>query len=97
MGAMYFQLVVAWAVSMMQRIENAEPRLASRIQDSRHVRNALIGFCHSLQAVPYLAPLGNEVVIWIDYQNCSYFLVIAQISRCHILELSVLDIKVHIG
>src|SRR6516225_1974088 len=45
-------LVVALTVSMMQRIENAQPRLPRSIQDLQHVRNTIIRFCDSLQAVP---------------------------------------------
>ena len=77
-------LVIAGTVSMMQRIENAKSRLPRRIQDSQHIRNTLISFCNSLQAIPYLAPLGNEVVIWIDHQKCSDFFVICQV--CHALS-----------
>jgi hypothetical protein len=46
----------------MQRIENAKPRLPSRIQHFQHMRNTMISFCNSLQAMPYFASLGNEVV-----------------------------------
>ena len=45
-------LVVAWAVSMMQRIENAKPRFPRCIQDLQHMRNAMICFSNSLQAIP---------------------------------------------
>src|SRR5262245_53077104 len=45
-------LVVAWTVSMMQRIENAKPRLPRGIQDLQHMRNAIICFCNSLHAIP---------------------------------------------
>src|SRR5262249_43100447 len=71
-------LVVALTVSMMQRIENALPCLPRSIQDLQHVRNTIIRFCDSLQAVPYLASFGNEVVVRIDHQECSDLLVI-----CH--------------
>ena len=64
-------LVVAWTVSMMQRIEDAKPRLPRRIQDLQHMRNTIICFCNSLQAIPYFASLGNEIVIRIDHEKCS--------------------------
>src|SRR5262245_58791730 len=71
-------LIVAGAVSMMQRIEDAKPRLARSIQDLQHVRDTTIRFCYRLQAIPYLASLGNEVVVRIDHNECSGLLVI-----CH--------------
>src|SRR5262252_10497569 len=37
-------LVVAWTVSMMQRIENAKLRLPRSIQDLQHMRNTIIRF-----------------------------------------------------
>src|SRR5262245_28618809 len=45
-------LVVAWAVPMMQRIEDAELRLPRRIENLQHVRNTVIRFCDGLQAIP---------------------------------------------
>src|SRR3954466_1886270 len=30
------------------------------------MRNAVIAFCDSADAAPYLTSLGNEVVVWID-------------------------------
>src|SRR5262249_11137700 len=70
--------VVARAVPMMQRIENVQPRLPRSTQDLQHVRNTIIRLCDSLQAIPYLASLGDEVVVRVDHQECSDFLVI-----CH--------------
>ena len=72
-------LVVAGTVPMMQRIEDAKPRLPRRMQHLHHMRNPPIGFCHSLQAIPYLASLGHEIVIRIDHQKCSELLVV-----CHV-------------
>src|SRR5262249_33381592 len=69
-------LVVALTVPMMQRIENAQPCLPRSIQDLQHVRNTIIRFCDSLQAVPYLASFGNEVVVRIDHQESSALLFI---------------------
>src|SRR5262249_49220573 len=74
-------LVVAWTVSTMQRIENAKLRLPRGIQDLQHMRNAVIRFCNSPDAVPYLASLGNEIVIRIDHEKCSDLLVICHF--CH--------------
>src|SRR5262249_22619656 len=44
--------VVAWAIPMMQRIENAQPHLSRSTQDLQHVRNAIIRLRNSLQAIP---------------------------------------------
>ena len=69
-------LLVARTVSMMQRIENAKFRLPRSIQDLQHVSNTIIGFGYVLQAIPYLAALGNEVVVGIDHKKCSDFLLV---------------------
>src|SRR5262249_42548464 len=45
-------LVVTGTVPMMQRIEDAKPRLPRRIQNLQHMRNTTISFCNSLQAIP---------------------------------------------
>ncbi len=74
-------LVVAFSVSMIQPIENAEFRLPSSIQDLQHMRNTIASFCNSLQAIPYFASLGNEIVIWVDQQKCGDLFVELQI--CH--------------
>jgi len=66
---------------MMKRVENAKLHLPRRIQDSQHIRNTLINFCNSLQAIPYLAPLGNDVVIWIDHQKRSDLFFICHFVR----------------
>jgi hypothetical protein len=58
-------------VSMMQCIEDPKLRFPRGIQDLQHMRNAVIRFCDSPNAVPYLASLGNEVVIRIDHKKCS--------------------------
>src|SRR5437762_14331329 len=62
----------------MQRIENAKLGLPRGIEDLQHIRNTVVRFGNALQAIPYFASLRNEVVIWIDRQKCSEFLVI-----CH--------------
>ena len=48
------------------------------------MRNTIIGFCNSLQAIPYFASLGNEIVVRIDDEKCSDLFVILQI--CHVLS-----------
>src|SRR5262249_23491856 len=55
-------LVVARAISTVERIEDAKLRLPRRIQDLQHMRNTLVGFSHTLQAIPYFPALGNEIV-----------------------------------
>src|SRR5512132_2365114 len=52
---------------MMQCIEDPKLRLPRGIQDLQHMRNAVIRFCNTPNVVPYLASLGNEVVIRIDH------------------------------
>src|SRR6266446_9830375 len=69
-------LVVAGTVSMMHCIEDPKLRLPRGIQDLQHMRNAVIRFCNSLNAVPYLASLGDDDVIRIDHQKRNDLLVI---------------------
>src|SRR5262249_6710210 len=64
-------LIVAWAVAAMNCIEHPKLGLPCCVQDSQHVRNTLISFSYRFDTVPYLAPLRNEVVIWIDHQKSS--------------------------
>src|SRR5262245_21918515 len=45
-------LVVARAISMMQGIEDAKPRLPRRIQNLQHMGNTFVGFSNTLQAIP---------------------------------------------
>src|SRR6266403_3304669 len=45
-------LVVARTISMMQCIEDPKLRLPRRIQDLQHMRDAVIRFCNSPNAVP---------------------------------------------
>jgi hypothetical protein len=45
-------LLVSRTVATMQRIENAKLRIPRCIQDLQHMRNAMIYFCNSLQAIP---------------------------------------------
>src|SRR5262249_18000899 len=76
-------LVVTWTVAMMQRIEDAQSRFPRGIQHIQHMRNAAIRFCNSLQAMPYFAALGNEVVIRIDHKKRGDVFVI-----CHFFHAS---------
>ena len=68
----------------MQRIEDAKPRLPRRSQDLQHMRNTVISLCNSLQAIPYFASLGNEIVVRIDDEKCSDLFVKLQI--CHVFS-----------
>ena len=38
-----------------------------------------------LQLIPYFAALGNEVVVWIDHEECGHLL---SISRFHVSTIS---------
>src|SRR5919108_1013271 len=69
-------LVVARTITMVQCVKDPKLSLARGIQNLQHVRNAAVRLCDSLDARPYLAALGNEVVIWIDHQKCGDLLVI---------------------
>ena len=44
------------------------------------MRNTLVDFGNSLQAIPYFAALGNEVVVWIDHEKCGDLFIKLQIS-----------------
>jgi hypothetical protein len=59
-------LVVARAVSMMQRVEDPKLSLPPRIQDLQHVWDTR---GNALQAIPYFASLGNEIVVRIDDED----------------------------
>src|SRR4029077_7169059 len=72
-------LVVAGAVAMMRRIEDAQPGLARRVQDPQHVRNAAIGFRDRLDPVPDLAALGDEVVVGVDDEERGELLVVVHV------------------
>ena len=69
-------LVVARAISTMQRIEDAKLRVPRSIQDLQHIRNALICFCNSLQETHNLPSLKNEIVVRINNEKCSHSLSI---------------------
>src|SRR5271165_6368426 len=73
--------VVARTVSTMHRVEDAKPCVARGIQDLQHMRNAVIRFCNTPNAVPYLASIGNEVVIRIDHKKCGDLLFV--LHCCH--------------
>jgi len=68
----------------MQRIDDAKLRLPRSIHDLQHMRNAIVCLCNSLQAIPYFASPGNEIVVRIDDQKCSDLFVELQI--CHVLS-----------
>ena len=67
---------------MMHCIEDPKLRLPRGIQDLKHVWNAVIRFFNSPYAIPHFAPLGNEVVMWIDHQKCSDLFV--ELRICHV-------------
>ena len=72
-------LIVAWTVTMVQRIEDAQPRLPRSIQDLQHIRDAFVCFCNTLYATPYLASLGNEIIVRIDHKKSSDLLLIGRL------------------
>ena len=74
-------LVVARTISTMRHIEDTKLRLPRRIQDLQHMRNAVIRFGNSPNAVPYLAAFGNEIVVGIDHKKRSDVSVVSDF--CH--------------
>src|SRR5215813_13581188 len=62
--------VVAGTVTTMHRIEDAQARATRSIQDLQRVWNAIVCFGDSLNAIPDLAALGNEIIVRIDNQEC---------------------------
>jgi hypothetical protein len=65
----------------MQRIENADVRLSRGIENLHHMRNALVGFSNTLQAIPYFAALGNKIVVRIHHEKCGDLLIKLQICQ----------------
>src|SRR5262245_49479885 len=61
--------VVARTISMMHRVEDPYLRLSRGIQHLQHVGNAVVCFGNGFDAGPYLAALGNEVVVRIDHEE----------------------------
>src|SRR5262249_47382424 len=85
-------LVVAWAVSVMQRIEDAKTRLPRRVEHLRHMQHTAIGFGNGLQATPELAALGDKIVIRIDHQKGGDLPVVCHRSRAAVFDMqSLLD------
>jgi hypothetical protein len=80
-GAMYLQVSCSLDGIDDAVHKDAKLRPPRSLQDLQHIRITLITFCNSLQAIPYLASLGNEVVIWIDHQEGSYLFVKLQIGQ----------------
>jgi hypothetical protein len=67
---------------MMQRIEDAKPRLPCSRQDLQHMRNTIIRFSHNLHALPDLAFIANKIVVRIDDHKCSDLFV--ELRICHV-------------
>ena len=51
-------------------------RLLVDIDDLHHMRNTFVRFGNTLQAIPYFAALGNEIVVRIDHEKCSELFVV---------------------
>jgi hypothetical protein len=47
----------------------------------QHVRNAIIGFCNLLDAIPDFASRGNELDVWIDDEKRRD--LFAELQMCH--------------
>src|SRR5215469_2342900 len=74
-------LIVARTVTTMQCIEDTKLRLPRRVQYLQHMRNAVIRFCNSPNAVPYFAAFGNKIVIRIDHQKRSELSAVRQVRH----------------
>jgi hypothetical protein len=48
------------------------------------MRNTVISLCNSLQAIPYFASLGNEIVVRIDDETCRDLLV--KLQMCQVVS-----------
>jgi hypothetical protein len=51
----------------MHGVEDPQRRFARGMQNFKHVGNAVVSFGNRLDARPYLASIGNEVVVGIDH------------------------------
>src|SRR5262245_55160378 len=71
-------LVVTWMVSMMQRVEHAQSRVARRIQDLQHMRDAVVGLGDPLHPIPEFPAFGDEVVVRVDHQQRGDRLLVGQ-------------------
>jgi hypothetical protein len=65
----------------MQRIEDADIGLACGFEGLTHVRDALVGFSDALQAIPYFAALGNEIVVRIDNEKAGEVLCVRHVGH----------------
>jgi hypothetical protein len=63
---------------MMHGIEDPKLRLARRVQNFQHMRDAVVGFGNSFDARPDLAAFGNEVIVGIDHQKCGDAFVVCR-------------------
>ena len=62
-------LVVAGPVPAVQRVEHPDVGSPRRVEHLLHVRDAAVGFGDTLQPIPHLAALGDEVVVRVDHQQ----------------------------
>jgi hypothetical protein len=60
----------------MQRVKDADAGATRSTEDLAHVRNALVGFRNSFEALPNLAAFGNEIVVRINHHQARAVLVI---------------------
>jgi hypothetical protein len=65
----------------MQRIEDAKSGFAGRVENLGHMGNTIVRFCNGLQAIPYLAAVGNEIVVRVNHQDASELLLVCHL--CH--------------
>ena len=63
------RLVVAGPVPAVQRVEHPDVGLPRSVEHLLHVGDAAVGLGDTLQPVPHLAALGDEVVVRVDHQQ----------------------------
>src|SRR4029077_14406097 len=62
-------LVVASSVTTMERVEHAYLRLPRCVQDRQHIGDTVVGLRYTLEAVPHLTSLRDEVVVGVDHEK----------------------------
>jgi hypothetical protein len=79
-------LVVAWAVSAMQRIEDTQSRLPRRLEHLRHMKHtAPLASATALRL--QLVALGDKIVIRIDHQKGGDLPVVCQGGQAGIFDM----------
>src|SRR5215813_10085910 len=62
-------LIVAWTIPMVHRVEDAEPSLPCGGHELKHMRDAMRCCRNVLDAVPYFAAFGDEIVVRVNHEE----------------------------